>query len=374
MCQLTLFDALKVAAIGARPTMIRTPQAPKEPTFTSPSKKKVAVVLPARSSALKPALPANPSSDSEAASGSGEENDAASVEAIALNAREMASDEVKVPPVKKPCLALTGRANLPPPLPSVPVPSLPSAGPSTKSKGKQKAVTPALPSPKANNVDNKIYAQAFHPQIDLQFHEPPSRQALEYMKLSLLPPTPDSLTKPVSQFQNGREYVYWCHSDIDPHFIRPPLLTWPCYNCTLAGFPDECVFEGEVGEEICTKCKANCHGPCSTCWDANQLRLAATLLDPLTLSSDGAIRHSIDRVERINAEIMLLGRAMHCLREDREKIIGELSDGLEAIASHEHGTEIIDAYAQISDFLKSFVVRLGEGSEADDSTSSSSAA
>ncbi len=47
----------------------------------------------------------------------------------------------------------------------------------------------------ANHVDNMIYAWAFHLQIDLQFHEPPSCQALESMKLSMLPSTPDSLTK-----------------------------------------------------------------------------------------------------------------------------------------------------------------------------------
>ncbi len=154
----------------------------------------------------------------------------------------------------------------------------------------------------------------------------------------------------------------------------------PCYNCTLSGYPEECEFEGEVGEEVCRRCKTGRHGPCSARWDTNQLRRAATLLDPLTFSSDGgmfpflvrvihflsnpipssAIRRGVDHVERINAEIALLGRAMHCLREDREKIVGELADGLDAIASREHGTEIVDAYAQISDFLKSFIVRLGE--------------
>ncbi|SJL14893.1 uncharacterized protein ARMOST_18369 [Armillaria ostoyae] len=507
-------DTSPAAKKAPRPTMIRTPQPPKEPSFTSPAKKKVAVVLPLRSSGpsapntckrqheqealntpptaetsekakptksttgpkarsarpsapkaaalksalkkqtpapsnvkrvvKKPALPENPSSDSEAEPKSDEEDGAVSVEAVALDEQGIESDEIEVPPVKRPRLALASAASSPPPrayhpltgepltgllyvpltAPSDPAPPLPPAGPSTKVKGKQKAAPPASPSPvpasqrsrpsrgrkpsprsskgrrkatcspgpsssniadtvagnhtslEADNVDNTIYARAFHPQIDLQFHEPPSRQALEYMKLSMLPSAPDSLTKPVSQIRNGREYMYRCHSDIDPHFIRPPLLTWPCYNCTLAGFPNECVFEGEVGEEICTKCKANRHGPCSARWDANQLRLAATLLDPLTMSSDGAICRGVERVERINAKIALLGRAMHLLREDREKIIGELSDGLEAISSREHGTEIIDAYAQVNDFLKSFVVRLGEGyegSEADDGASSSGA-
>ncbi len=73
-----------------------------------------------------------------------------------------------------------------------------------------------------------------------------------------------------------------------------------------------------------------------------------------------AIRRGVDRVERINAEIALLGWAMYCLCKDRDKIVGELADGLDAIASREHGTEIVDAYAQVSDFLQSFIVRLGE--------------
>ncbi|KAK0243533.1 hypothetical protein EDD85DRAFT_947721 [Armillaria nabsnona] len=457
-----------------KPKMIHTPQAPKEPSFASPTKKQVSVVLPPKSAnssppmtrkrqrapdpikttpalkvekaspakptALKravqtraaakkkapaPAKPAvkkpilvDPSSDSEVELESDDEGDA--VEGSNGEAPEgegWLSDEIEVSPVKKPRLAPAEGSNPPPPSPTDPAPPLPATEPPSKSKGKAKATepsSPVSPSPRghaacnqwspprssqdhrkarkspipsgskagsaatpalqAGNVDNKIYARAFHPQIDLQFHEPPSRQALESMKLSMLPLAPDSLTKAPTQVRSGREYVYRCHSDIDPHFIRPPLLTWPCYNCTLFGYPDECEFEGGVSEEVCTRCKTGCHGPCSARWDANQLRHAATLLDPLTLSSDGAIRHGVDCVERINAEIALLGRAMHCLREDREKIIGELADGLDAISSREHGTEIIDAYAQISDFLKSFVIRLGEDAEGSDAEGGSSEA
>ncbi|KAK0222656.1 hypothetical protein EDD85DRAFT_959895 [Armillaria nabsnona] len=442
-----------------KPKMIRTPQAPKEPSFASPTKKQVSVVLPSKSAnssppmmrkrqhapepikttpalkvekapsakpmALKravqtcatakkkaptPAKPAvkkpilmDPSSDSEVELESDDEGD--TVEGSNGEAPEgegWLSDEIEVPPIKKPRLVPAEGSNPPParayhpltgsPLPGFlyvpltaptdPTPPLPATEPPSKSKGKAKATepsSPVSPSPcghaarnqrspprssqdrrkarkspipsgskagsaatpmlQAGNVNNKIYTWAFHPQIDLQFHEPPSHQALESMKLSMLPLAPNSLTKAPTQVHSGQEYIYRCHSDIDPHFIRPPLLTWPCYNCTLFGYPDECKFEGGVGEE---------------------LRHAATLLDPLTLSSDGAIHCGIDRVEHINAEIALLGRAMHCLCEDREKIVGELADGLDAISSREHGTEIINAYAQISDFLKSFVVRLGE--------------
>ncbi|PBK59106.1 hypothetical protein ARMSODRAFT_983275 [Armillaria solidipes] len=476
------------------PTMIRTPQPPQEPSFASPTKKQVAIVLPSQGSgsaapfmhkhqhdqeALKaspatktnkkvklvePKVPSkagpakataskaasktknapvpskqtstvkkpvliDPSSDSKADS---EEDDAATGEAPAPADEDALSDKIEVPPIKRPRLASVANTSPPPPhayhpltgepltgllyislaAPSDPVPPLSPAGPSAKAKGKQKATAKASPPPvsapkrsrsshgkqplpladaiidetvirdpsssalEADNIDNMIYARAFHPQIDLQFHEPPSRQALEYMKLSMLPSMPDSLTKPVSQIRNSREYMYRCHSDLDPHFIRPPLLTWPCYNCTLSGFPNECIFEGEVGEEVCTKCKTNRHGPCSACWDANQLHWAATLLDPLTLSGDGALRRGVNQVKHLNTEIKLLGEAMQLLREDREQIIGELADGLDAIASHEHGTEIIDAHAQVSSFLGSFTVRLGEvntGSEGNESASGSSA-
>lgn len=168
------------------------------------------------------------------------------------------SDELEAPPVKKPRLAhaegsipppprayhpltgspLSGLLYVPLAAPADSAPPLPATEPSSKSKGKEKAIepsSPASPSPhgraarnkrspprsskdrrkahkspvpseskagdtatpalEADNVDNRIYARAFHPQIDLQFHEPPSRQALESMKLSMLPPAPDSLTK-----------------------------------------------------------------------------------------------------------------------------------------------------------------------------------
>ncbi|PBK83037.1 hypothetical protein ARMGADRAFT_1089783 [Armillaria gallica] len=360
----------------------------------------------------KPVL-VDPSSDSDPCpTPDGEEYDADDGAAV-FGDEDEESNEIEVPPVKR-FRKMTADKSSPPsprayhpltgePLtgllyvsltaPAMPAPPLPPMESSSKLKGKEKAVAPSSPTspslPSSNksptpsgskaintattialldsgHVDNTIYACAFHPQIDLQFHEPPSCQVLEYMKLSMLPSVPDSLTKPPTQVHSGREYVYRCHSDIDPHFICPPLLTLPCYNCTLSGYPKECKFKGKVSEEVCSRCKTGHHGPCSAHWDANQLCCAATLLDPLTLSSDGAIHCGVNCVERINAEIALLRNAMHCLHEDHEKIIGELADGLDAIASHEHGTEIIDAYMHISDFLKSFVVRLGEAARDSD--------
>ncbi|KAK0461535.1 hypothetical protein IW261DRAFT_1576753 [Armillaria novae-zelandiae] len=86
---------------------------------------------------------------------------------------------------------------------SEPVQPFPVAGTSSKGKSKGKAHVAALPapaviapvSPVTAIVDNTIYTRGFHPDINLQFHEPPSREALERMKMSLLPAAPDSLTK-----------------------------------------------------------------------------------------------------------------------------------------------------------------------------------
>ncbi len=199
----------------------------------------------------------DPSSDSEAESEDEDEEDA--MEESTGEAQEdggWLSDKIEAPPIKKPRLEPAEGTNPPPPCvyypltgvpppgllyvsltaPTDPAPSLPVMEPPSKSKGKEKATepsSPVSPSPhgraarnkrslprsskghcKANRsptpsgskvdetaavasdeVDNMIYVWAFHLQINLQFHEPPSRQALEYMKLSMLPSVPDSLTK-----------------------------------------------------------------------------------------------------------------------------------------------------------------------------------
>ncbi|KAK0215700.1 hypothetical protein IW262DRAFT_1465414 [Armillaria fumosa] len=312
----------------------------------------------------------DPSSDSEApessVDGEGPSDDPGPL--FYLSDNDLLSDEVLLPPPKRACIASPGREESlpPPPPPSEPAPPLPNAGPSSKAKGKQKQVEPSTPPPASapSNphdhdspvIDHTIYARGFHPQVDLQFHEPPSREALERLKLSALPAAPTSLSKPPKQIRQGREYIYRCHSDENPYFIQPPLMNWPCFNCTLAGIPDECVFEGNIGEEQCTMCKTNHHGPCSARWMADQLHRAATLLDPVTLS---AISRGLMRIEGINTQLELLGKVVNQLHADCEQVISELADGLDVIASREHGTEIIDAYADISVFLKSFIVRPG---------------
>ncbi|KAK0473624.1 hypothetical protein IW261DRAFT_1423536 [Armillaria novae-zelandiae] len=114
---------------------------------------------------------------------------------------------------------------------SEPVQPFPVAGTSSKGKSKEKARVAALPAPAvaapipsmvvtaSDVMDSTIYTCGFHPDIDLQFHEPPSREALERMKMFLLPAAPVSLTKPPSQIHSGWEYVYRCHSDPNPYFI-----------------------------------------------------------------------------------------------------------------------------------------------------------
>ncbi|SJL15309.1 uncharacterized protein ARMOST_18802 [Armillaria ostoyae] len=450
---------------GPKPKMIRTPQAPKEPSFASPSKQ-VAVVLPPKSAGSSPPLtrkhqrvqnseklvPApkptrkapsaksvapkraastraaasakatvskaaatqkkasgpskakrvtkkpvliDPSSDSEAESESGDgEEDEEDQEEGTVETQEdggMLSEEIEAPPVKRLRLEFADGAGPPPPPPSDPAPPLPPTETSSKSKGKQKATAPASPSKRSNslhslgdtedlvaveghdaealspaeadNVDNTFYARAFHPEISLQYHEPPSRQALENLKLSMLPPAPASLTRDSTQIRNGRGYIFRAHSDLDPHFIRPPQLIWPCTNCSMAGYPEQCEFEGEVGEELCTKCKVARHGRCSARYSAHQLRRVATLLSPISGCSDSTIRLNVDRVERIDDQIALLVKTINSLREDKVRVVQDIADGLDLLAAREGGKDLVDAYAEISDYLSYFKVEVGTYAE-----------
>ncbi|KAK0477666.1 hypothetical protein IW261DRAFT_1420943 [Armillaria novae-zelandiae] len=182
-------------------------------------------------------------------------------------------------------------------------------------------------------------------------------------------PTPPLPVEGLSTKAKGKQRAA---SLVSSHTLPIPgsaaKLNWPCFNCTLAGIPDECVFEGTIGKEWCTKCKANCHGPCSACWDTNQLHNVATLLDPLMLSWDGAIVWGLTQVEGINTQLELLRQVVNKLCANREVVISELTDGLNAIASHEHGTNIIDAYASVSGFLKSFIVWVGTSGVGSDGT------
>ncbi|KAK0434993.1 uncharacterized protein EV420DRAFT_1653528 [Desarmillaria tabescens] len=219
-------------------------------------------------------------------------------------------------------------------------------------------------------VDNTVYACAFHPSVDLQFHEPLSRQALECLKLSVLPPAPESLSKPTTETNTRGSCVFRAHSDLDPHFLRAPDIFWPCFNCSFSGVPELCEFVGEVGEEACTRCKSSRHGKCSTRLNATDFHRVATLLDPLILSGDPAIRERLDRVTILDAEISTFYNLAHSRMAEHNKVVQELVDGLDAIASREGGTAIIDGYTEVSDLIRSFIVDVGKdasesGSEGD---------
>ncbi|KAK0467415.1 hypothetical protein IW261DRAFT_1574135 [Armillaria novae-zelandiae] len=347
------------------PVKLSKPAITRRGTRTSTRKAKVAPVQEPLALLAKIQMLAHSSGNIDL-SDSGDDD--STLQDIARHDSGQETEEIVSRPIKRVRLVSPAAVSSPPAPLSEPVQPFPVAGTSSKGKSKGKARVAALPapavvapvSPVGAIVDHTIYARGFHPDINLQFHEPPSREALERMKMSLLPAAPESLTKPPSQVRSGREYVYRCHSDPNPYFIRAPLLNWPCFNCTLAGMPDECIFEGGVGEECCTRCKSNRHGPCSARWDANQLRSAATLLDPLTLSGDSAIFRGMRRVERLNEQLEHLGHLTNQLCADRDQVVAELADGLNAISACKHGKDIIDAYAGVSDFLKSFIIRPGE--------------
>ncbi|KAK0471742.1 hypothetical protein IW261DRAFT_1424839 [Armillaria novae-zelandiae] len=373
-------------ATRLKPRMIHTPEPPKELSFSAPGKKLIGVILPPAGSALggpsthkhqreqesitnapvpvsdvrsEPMAGTSVSSKPKAATGHGPaktrtysssdsdvppmsnkgEGPVPTKEPLFFPSHnDSISDALHSPPSKHTRLSLpVHEESSPPPhayhpltgvplfflrplnfsAPLEPAPPLPpSTGPSSKALGKQRAVAPSSPphqSPEAgpsnstsdtvHMVNNTFYACAFHPALDLQFHEPPSCEALEHLKLSVLPVAPKSLSKPPKQVRKGREYIYQAHSDANPYFIWPPLLSWPCFNCTLTRSADECVFKGNV-----------------------------------------AIAQGLAHIDTINTQLKSLGKVVNSLRADREGVLSELANGLDSIASHEHGSEIINAY------------------------------
>ncbi|KAK0207304.1 hypothetical protein IW262DRAFT_1302898 [Armillaria fumosa] len=136
----------------------------------------------------------DPSSDSEApessVNGEGPGDDLGPL--FYLSNNDLLSDEVPLPPPKHTRIASPGHEEslLPPPHVYHPLTGEPLPG-----------------------------LRGFHPHVDLQFHEPPSREALEHLKLSALPAVPTSLLKPLKQIRQGREYIYQCHLDENPYFI-----------------------------------------------------------------------------------------------------------------------------------------------------------
>ncbi|KAK0434153.1 uncharacterized protein EV420DRAFT_1488774 [Desarmillaria tabescens] len=183
-------------------------------------------------------------------------------------------------------------------------------------------------------VDNTMYACAFHPSVDLQFHEPLSRQALEHLKLLALPPALASLFKPSTKMRNGHPAVFHAHSDLGAHILCMPNIFHPCFNCSFSGFPELCKFTGEIGEEACTKCKTGRHGK--------------------------SICEHLDHVTVLDAKIGTFYNLAHSHMAKHNKVVQELVDGLDSIALREGGTAIIDAYAEVSNLIHSFIIEVGK--------------
>ncbi|KAK0218538.1 hypothetical protein EDD85DRAFT_961330 [Armillaria nabsnona] len=222
--------------------------------------------------------------------------------------------------------------------------------------------------PHQDPVDHTMYARAFDPQINLRFYEPTSRHALEHLQWSALPPAPASLLEPTTQ--GNRTAVFGVHSDVDAHLLRVPHLFWPCFNCSIRGHPELCEYKegAEPGKEACLHCQANRRGRCSAHMDAHDFRRAATLLDPLVQSGDPAIYDGLCCTERIEKDIDVLYNVIVNHMLEHNKVLHGLIDGLDAIATCEGGTAIIDQYAEASELIRSLIVEVGKfsgGSEAE---------
>ncbi|KAK0465782.1 hypothetical protein IW261DRAFT_1427045 [Armillaria novae-zelandiae] len=283
-------------------------------------------VIKAGHAAKKPVF--SPSSESEAPESSDDEGlPGDTVPLFYLSDADLFEAEAAPPPFKHACISSPVHEEPTPSphayhhltVPSEPAPPLPpSMGLSAKAQGKRRQIEP-LSSPYASPIHaptppfiapSNIASPSFWPQIDLQFHEPPSCKALERLKLSALPITPTSLSKLPKQTCKGHNLA---SPALIAHLPAPPTIAF--------------------------------------------LRASMmTLLDPLTLSSNGAIAHGLACIKSINTQLELLGKVVNQLHADQEQVISELADSLDAIASHEHGIEIIDTYAEVSDFLKSFIV------------------
>ncbi|KAK0460864.1 hypothetical protein IW261DRAFT_1577241 [Armillaria novae-zelandiae] len=189
---------------------------------------------------------------------------------------------------------------------SEPVQSLSMVKSAISSKGKGKVVE----QPSAVDVvDNTIYSRAFHPSVDLQYHEPPSRQALESMKLSLLPAAPDSLTK----------YVVAGNMSIDAIPIETRILFDLLCSIGLASIvPWLDIRTSASSKGVSARNAVPSASPLVTdvALHAGMPISFARLLPFSTLSPSvvtAAICRGVQRVDRINSEIELLGRAMQLL-------------------------------------------------------------
>ncbi|KAK0235566.1 hypothetical protein EDD85DRAFT_792383 [Armillaria nabsnona] len=222
--------------------------------------------------------------------------------------------------------------------------------------------------PHQDPMDHTMYARVFDPQINLRFHEPTSRHALECLQWLALPPAPASLLEPTTQ--GNCTAVFGVHSDVNTHLLHVPHLFWPCFNCSIGGHPELCEYEegAEPGKEACLRCQANRRSRCSAHMDAHDFRRVATLLDPLVQSGDPAIYDGLRRAKRIEKDIDALYNVIVDCMLERNEVLHGLVDGLDTIAACEGGTAIIDQYAEASKLVRSLIIEVGKfsgGSEAE---------
>ncbi|KAK0436174.1 uncharacterized protein EV420DRAFT_1487621 [Desarmillaria tabescens] len=200
-------------------------------------------------------------------------------------------------------------------------------------------------------VDDVVYACAFHPSVDLQFHEPMSRQALEHLKLSALPPAPASLSKPSTEMRNGRPAVFRAHSDLGAHILHVPNISLfslssrfsiPALTAASLVFLNSASSLGKLEKKPAPNARLAGMGNVlhdSMLWISVHYFLSAIFLD---------------------AEIGTFYNLAHSHMAERNKVVQELVDGLDSIALREGGTAIIDTYAEVSDLIRSFIVEVGK--------------
>ncbi|KAK0439473.1 uncharacterized protein EV420DRAFT_1486229, partial [Desarmillaria tabescens] len=200
-------------------------------------------------------------------------------------------------------------------------------------------------------VDDVVYACAFHPSVDLQFHEPMSRQALEHLKLSALPPALASLSKPSTEMRNGHPAVFRAHSDLRAHILHVP-------NISLFSLSSRFSIPALTAASLVFLNSASSLGKLEK-KPAPNARLAG-MGNVLHDSMPWISVHYFFSAIFLDAKIRTFYNLAHSHMAERNKVVQELVDGLDSIASHEGGTAIIDTYAEVSDLIRSFIVKVGK--------------
>ncbi|KAK0207309.1 hypothetical protein IW262DRAFT_1469686 [Armillaria fumosa] len=154
-------------------------------------------------------------------------------------------------------------------------------------------------------VDGTVYARAFDPQVNLLYHEPTSRHALEHLQLSALPIAPASLLEPTTQ--GRRTAVFGVHSDVGVHILHVPH------------------------------------------------------------SGDPAICEGLHHADHLEKDIDMLYTIILDHMVERNEVIKGLINGLDVIAACEGGTAIIDQYAEAHELVRSLIIEVGKyDSESDE--------